>query len=152
MKNKKIFLLLLGFVCSAGLGAGGTYLANYKKISFMDRYPLLTELDDFAKNDLEMTPPKNVADDAVIDAYFRLYDDKYTVFIPVDDTETIEYAVDNVNNSVTAKDSGFKVKFNENEEPYFSSVVLGLPADKQGIKVGDIIKKIDGKEISKYKN
>ncbi|MBO5164212.1 MAG: PDZ domain-containing protein [Ruminococcus sp.] len=152
MKNKKIFLLILGFACSAGLGAGGMYLANYKKINFMNRYPLLTELEDFAKEDLGMTPPEKSSDDAVIDAYFRLYDDKYTVFIPVEDSETIDYAVEKVNNSETAKDSGFRVRFNENEEPYFSAVVSGMPADKQGIRVGDIIKKIDGKEIKKYKN
>lgn len=152
MRNKKTFLLILAFACSAGIGAGGTYLANYKKINFMDRYPLLTELDDFAENVLEVTPPENPSDDAVIDAYFRLYDDKYTVFIPVEDDDTIDYAVNKVNNSETAKNSGFKVRFNENEEPYFSCVISGMPADKQGIQVGDIIKKIDGKAIEKYKN
>lgn len=151
MNNKeKAFVKIVAAMGLIGLGAGSMYLANYKKINFMNRYPVLIEVDDYARNELEIAPPKNPDDSVVADAYFRLYDDKYTYIEENLSPHSAEYGLENVNNSSTAKTSGFKIKFNEKKQPYFSVVIEGLPADRQGIKVGDVVKKVDDYELTDY--
>lgn len=151
MNNKeKAFVKIVAAMGLVGIGAGAMYLANYKKINFMNRYPVLIEVDDYARNELEIKPPKNPDDSVVADAYFRLYDDKYTYIEESLSPHSEEYGLENVNNSSTAKESGFKIKFNEKKQPYFSTVIKGFPADRQGIKVGDIVKKVDDYELTDY--
>lgn len=151
MNNKeKAFVKIIAAMGLVGIGAGAMYLANYKKINFMNRYPVLIEVDDYARNELEILPPKNPDDSIVADAYFRLYDDKYTYIEESLSPHSEEYGLENVNNSSTAKESGFKIKFNDKKQPYFSTVIKGFPADRQGIKVGDVVKKVDDYELTDY--
>lgn len=135
---------------SMSIGAGATYFANYRKIDFMNRYPEFLEVDDYARNELEIKPPENPDDTVVADAYFRLYDDKYTYIEESLSPHSAEYGLQKVNNSTTAKESGFKIKFNEKKQPYFSAVVKDMPADRQGIMIGDVVKKIDDYELTDY--
>lgn len=151
-RKEKTFKSIVGIMISMGIGAGAMYLANYKKLDFMNRYPEFLEADEFVKETLLIDVPEKPDIKTIAEAYFKLYGDKYTFVEGKEDTDTIEYARDKVNNSATAKKSGFRVQFNENGQPYFSAVVEGLPADKQGIKVGDIIKNVDDFEVTEYKH
>lgn len=151
-KNDKGFKTIVGIMISMGVGAGAMYLANYKQIEFMKRYPVLLEADEYARDTLLIEPPQNPDTHTVSDAYFALYGDKYTFVEDKADIESTEYALNKVNNSSTAKESGFRVQFNEEGKPYFSAIVEGLPADKQGLEVGDVIKNIDDLEVTEYKH
>lgn len=149
-KKEKFFKSLILSIASMGIGAGAMYLANYKELNFMSRYPELIEVDNYARKELEIAPPENPDKAVVADAYFRLYDDEYTFVEESLSPHSAEYGIKKVNDSSTAKESGFKIKFNEKKQPYFSAVVKGLPADKQGIKVGDVVKKVDDYELTDY--
>lgn len=151
-KKDKGFKTIIGIMISMSVGAGAMYLANYKKLDFMNRYPALIEADDFVKDNLLIEVPQNPDKRTVADAYFALYGDEYTFVEETEDSDSLEYALKKVNESSTAKKSGFRVQFNESGQPYFSAVVEGLPAHKQGIKVGDIIKNIDDFEVTEYKH
>lgn len=152
MKNKKTFFLILGFACSAGLGAGGTYLANYKKISFMDRYPLILETQDFAEKKLEIGKPENPAEETQINAYLSLYGDKYTRFEPKADIFSKEFIIEETNTSALALGSGLRINFDKNNDLYISEVIPDMPAEKQGLMRGDIIKSIDGEPVTEFKS
>lgn len=151
-KKDKGFKTIIGIMISMSVGAGAMYLANYKKLDFMNRYPELIEADDFVKDNLLIEVPQNPDKRTVADAYFALYGDEYTFVEETGDSDSLQYALKKVNKSSTAKKSGFRVQFNESGQPYFSAVVEGLPAHKQGIKVGDIIKNIDDFEVTEYKH
>ncbi len=151
-KKDKGFKTIIGIMISMSVGAGAMYLANYKKLDFMNRYPELIEADDFVKDNLLIEVPQNPDKRTVADAYFALYGDEYTFVEETEDSDSVEYALKKVNESSTAKKSGFRVQFNKSGQPYFSAVVEGLPAHKQGIKVGDIIKNIDDFEVTEYKH
>lgn len=151
-KKGKELKTIIGIMISMSVGAGAMYLANYKKLDFMNRYPALIEADDFVKDNLLIEVPQNPDKRTVADAYFALYGDEYTFVEETEDCDSVKYALKKVNESSTAKKSGFRVQFNEDGQPYFSAVVEGLPAHKQGIKVGDIIKNIDDFEVTEYKH
>lgn len=151
-KKGKELKTIIGIMISMSVGAGAMYLANYKKLDFMNRYPALIEADDFVKDNLLIEVPQNPDKRTVADAYFALYGDEYTFVEETEDSDSVKYALKKVNESSTAKKSGFRVQFNEDGQPYFSAVVEGLPAHKQGIKVGDIIKNIDDFEVTEYKH
>lgn len=150
-KKKKFFAVVVGVMVSAGLGACGTYLANYKKIDFMNRYPELLEIENFAKETLEIGSPENVSQEDAVNAYLSMYGDKYTRYTAKPDIHSKEYVTEETNNSPIAVDMGFEIAFNKEDELYFSKVDLTGKAAKQGIKAGDIIKSIDGETIDEYK-
>lgn len=150
-KKKKFFAVVVGVMVSAGLGAGGTYLANYKKIDFMNRYPELLEIENFAKETLEIGSPENVSQEDVVNAYLSMYGDKYTRYTAKPDIHSKEYVTEETNNSPIAVDMGFEIAFNKEDELYFSKVDLTGKAAEQGIRAGDIIKSIDGETIDEYK-
>lgn len=150
-KKKKFFAVVVGVMVSAGLGAGGTYLANYKKIDFMNRYPELLEIENFAKETLEIGSPENVSQEDAVNAYLSMYGDKYTRYTAKPDIHSKEYVTEETNNSPIAVDMGFEIAFNKEDELYFSKVDLTGKAAEQGIRAGDIIKSIDGETIDEYK-
>ena len=88
----------------------------------MNRYPEFLEMDKFVTETLEIDVPNPEDEKSVISAYLSLYGDKYTRIDEALSWETKEFAVENVNNSSVAKTSGFRIQFNENEQPYFSFV------------------------------
>ncbi|MBR5513231.1 MAG: hypothetical protein IKV85_04495 [Ruminococcus sp.] len=151
-KKEKNFSVVVGIIISMTLGAGGMYLANFKKISFMDRYPQLLEVEKFVTETLEIDVPKPEDDKHIVSAYLTLYGDKYTRVEEHVNSNSKEYAVDYVNNSSVAKNGGFRVQFNEKDQPYFSVVTEGKTAFEQGIRVGDVIKNIDDFELTEYKH
>lgn len=146
-KKQKFFACVMGFAVSAGIGAGATYLANYKKIEFMNRHSGLFEAEKFAKETIELPLPEHNKD-SEIKAYFDLYGDKYTIYNPNEDILSIKSILEDINDSSCAKLGGYRIRFNENDEPYFSMVEEDSPAGKSGIKAGDIIKNINDFDLA----
>lgn len=151
-KKQRFFSLTVGIVVSMTVGAGGMYLANYKKIEFMNRYPVMLEVEDFMLDTLEVEKPSDYSDETVINAYLALYGDKYTKYEAHRDIFSKEFIVEETNASSVALGSGFQINFDKNDNLYISYIEKGKAADKQGLVVGDIIKSIDGNEIVEYKN
>lgn len=151
-KKQRFFSLTVGVVVSMAVGAGGMYLANYKKIEFMNRYPVMLEVEDFMLDTLEVEKPSDYSDETVINAYLALYGDKYTKYEAYRDIFSKEFIVEETNASSVALGSGFQINFDKNDNLYISHIEEGQAADEQGLEVGDIIKSIDGNEIVEYKS
>ncbi len=153
MEKKQRFLAgVLVCTASMGLGAGGMYLANKKKIDFMNRYPEILEVQDFAENKLLISPPENPEKGTVYQAYFTLYGDKYTTWEPGDDSTDKKWVVESANELPTMLGSGIRVGFNSEDKPCFTWVDPEGAAAEQGIETGDVIVSIDGKIPEEYKN
>lgn len=150
--KEKVFRLILVITAAAAAGAGGTYLANKEKIDFMNRYPLLLETKEFTEDKMEIKLPEDPGNEAVINSLLALYGDKYTKFEAKKDIYSEEFVNEQINRFSTAKGSGFRIKFSESGEPYFSAVYEDMPAYQQGIREGDIIVSIDGEKITEPKN
>lgn len=149
MKDKVSKLsLVLTATASMALGACMMYYKNYKSIEFAKKYPLILETQDFMKYS-DAGLPSNVDTAAQINSFLELYSDKYTFYENVD-TASEEFVVENVNGSPTALGTGFEISFNSKNQLYFSNVIDGMPAYSQGLRIGDIVLSINGKEIEKY--
>lgn len=150
-KKQKFFAGALLCTVSMGLGAGGMYLANKKKIEFMNRYPQFLEAEEFATEEVLLTPP-DVDRGTVYKAYFDLYGDKYTTWTPGDDSSDKKWVTETANALPTMLGSGIRVGFNRDDKPCFTWVEPGGAAAEQGIEIGDVIVSIDGKTPEEYKD
>lgn len=150
-KKQNFFAYILAFIVSAGVGAGSVYLANYKKINFMNRHAGFLEAEDFVNETLEIPLPESNVDNELT-AYFKLYGDKYTRYGSEEDYFSKQYILGEINDSTCAKLGGYRVQFNENDEPYFSAVTEGMPAAESGIMAGDIIKNIDDFDLTECRH
>lgn len=151
-KKKRILSLVLLCCVSMGIGAGCFYLTNKKKIDFMNRYPQFLEVEKLVTKNFEIEKPGNDDDALAINAYLSLYGDKYTCFVPAEDTSSKEFVIKKTNESAVAYGSGFEVDFDENDRLYLSAVKDGMAAEKQGFKQGDVILKVDGTELVEYED
>ncbi len=151
-KKQKFFAGVLLCTVSMGIGTGGMYLANKKKIDFMNKYPAMLEAQDFAENELLITPPDDPEKGTVYQAYFTLYGDKYTTWTPGDDSTDKKWVVESANELPTMQGSGIRLGFNREDKPCFTWVDPDGAAAEQGIETGDIIVSIDGKPMEEYKN
>lgn len=147
--------LAFAFVMTAAvgmaIGAGGLYLTKKKQIEFADRYSLMLDTEEYMEKEAEIGKPKNPNDAQIINAYLSLYGDEYTYYNKTD-IKSKEYIIANVNSSVSAYCTGFKLDFNDENKLYFSSVTEDMPAAQQGIEKGDVILAVDGIEISEYED
>ncbi|MDE6774733.1 MAG: PDZ domain-containing protein [Ruminococcus sp.] len=143
-KKEKFFCGILAVMASMGIGAGSMYLANKDKIEFMNKYPLMLEVQEFIKDSVEIPLPENPSDETVINAYLSLYEDKYTVYSGKEDIFSAGFVQDEINNSPSAFGSGFQVEISDSFEMCISDVNINMSAYAQGIRSGDIVKSIDG--------
>lgn len=151
-KKQKFFAGVLLCTVSMGLGAGGMYLANKKKIDFMNKFPGILEAQKFAEEEIMIPVPEETEQGAAYKAYFDLYNDKYTTWEKADDTNDKKYVIETANILPTMLDSGIRVGFNADDKPCFTWVEPGGAADEQGIEIGDVIVSIDGEPLAEYKN
>lgn len=147
-KKEKFFCGILGIMASMGIGAGSVYLVNKDKIDFMNRYPVMLEVEKFLKESVEIPPPENPDEETIINAYLSLYEDKYTVYSRKDDALSAESIEKSVNSSPSAMGSGFQVEISDSFEMRISEVDEGMSADEQGLSAGDIVKSIDGVPVT----
>lgn len=84
----------------------------------------------------------------MINGYLESGGDKYTYYYQFYNTDPVEENKDYINTAGTAVASGFQVDVSEDGNILLTEVTAGLAADKQGLKVGDIITHIDGVSVS----
>ena len=144
-KSNLIAAGMFGAVIFAGIGAGGMYLKNKQAIEFAEKYPAVFEIYDYMK-DTEIGQPENAAEDVQINSFLKLYDDKYTYY-ESPSANAKDETVKMVNTSPTAYGCGFKIDFDDENNLYFSDIIVDMPAYEQGFRTGDIILAVDGKNI-----
>ncbi len=150
-KKEKNFTSIVGIVISMAVGAGGMYLANYRKLDFMNRYPEFVEFDKYIEETLMIDAPANPTMEDTVNAYLSLYGDKYTVYEGKTDIHSKEYVTEETNKSAIARNMKFEIGFNSDDELLFTKVEPDGKAAEQGVLAGDIIKSIDGQAITEYK-
>ncbi len=150
-KKEKNFASIVGIIVSMAVGAGGMYLANYRKLNFMNRYPEFVEFDKYIDKTLMIDAPVNPTMEDTVNAYLSLYGDKYTVYKEKQDIHSKEYVTEETNRQAIAKNMGFEIGFNSDDELLFTKVKPDGKAAEQGVLAGDIIKSIDGQAITEYK-
>lgn len=94
------------------------------------------------------------AENGMINGYLNGGGDKYTYYYEYVNADRVQEQTNYVNSSGTAKASGFQVDISQDGNILLTEVTAGLAADKQGLKVGDIITHINGVSISEkgYEN
>lgn len=133
--------LVVGLIAGSGI----MWLSFHDEIKFAEKFSILKSCDELiTERKVEM--PDAAYEESVVNGYISGLD-KYSYYRGGAARELIEYA-DLVNNLPTARGSGFTVGFNESEMMYFDEVVSGMPADKQGIREGDIVQSVDGKTVT----
>lgn len=151
-KKQKFLARVLLCTVSMGLGAGGMYLANRKKIEFMNKFPGFLEAEEFITEEMLVSPPEATDKGLAYTAYFDLYGDKYTTWTKAEDSNDKKYVIETANALPTMLGSGIRVGFNRDDKPCFTWVEPGGAAAEQGIEIGDVIVSIDGKTPEEYKD
>lgn len=125
-------------------GSGVMWLSFRDEIKFAEKFSLLKSCDELiTERKVEM--PDAAYEESVVNGYISGLD-KYSFYRGGAARKLIETA-DLVNALPTPLGSGFTISFNENGVMYFEEVVSGMPADKQGIREGDIVQSVDGKSV-----
>lgn len=86
-----------------------------------------------------------------INGYLNSGGDKYTYYYKHDNADPVAEMISYVNNSGTAKASGFQIAANDDGNILITDITKGMAADNQGLKVNDIIIDINGVSVSEKK-
>lgn len=91
---------------------------------------------------------------AMINSYLKAGGDEYAYYYNYAEDDPVADATEYVNTAPTALGSGFKIDRSDDGNIVLTEVTAGMPADKQGLKVGDVITRIDGVSVSEegYEN
>lgn len=153
--QKKGFIAILVIVfiagCLVGTGIGRITFdgrdqvtiskEEYEKAKDLEKkYAKVDELRGYIDKEYYKVPDDEAIRDALCDGLFEGLGDKYSSYMTKEEYESYE-------TSMMGQFEGVGVTFNEDEKGRY--VVLetteGSPADKAGIKPGDVITKVDGK-------
>ena len=152
-KKGLIALLLIVFVSGGLLGAGIGRLTDdgygkvsiskeeYKEIKeYKDKYAKVDELWDHIQKEAYDEPKDEDMIDGLCRGLFAGLGDRYSAYMTKDEYEAYE-------TSITGSFEGVGITFAADETGAFAVIgtVEGSPAQKAGIKEGDIITKVDGK-------
>ncbi len=153
--QKRGFIAVLALVFAAGclLGTGigrmtsdGTdrvavSKSEYKEIKkYKDRYEKVDELLEHVENEAYNKPDDEDIIDGLCSGIFAGLGDKYSSYMTKEEYEQYE-------SSLAGSFEGVGIMFSADDKGEFvvQGTTEGSPAEKAGIKEGDIIKKVDGK-------
>ncbi len=149
MKIKKtsatiIALLIFALGAATGLGISNAIMPGSSISSVsgdQGRYDKVNELWDIIEKNYYIEPNEEDMKDGLARGLFIGLGDKYSAYMTKDEYESYE-------TSVTGEFDGIGVTFQMNKDGEFEviSTVKNSPAEKAGVKKGDIITKVDGKE------
>ncbi|MBP3310380.1 MAG: PDZ domain-containing protein [Ruminococcus sp.] len=143
--TNKVINSFLALSASAALGAGGMYLYNKNKIEAADKYSLISECETILKENEVKLPENADIETAVLRGYLSAYDDDYTFYR--EDTNLEEY-IAAINGGPCMQTCGYLVKANNEGQLEILNVKAGSPAEKQGLRTGDIILRINDDVIA----
>lgn len=86
-----------------------------------------------------------------INGYLNSGGDKYTYYYKYDNADPVAEMINYVNNSGTAKASGFQIAANDDGNILITDITKGMAADNQGLKVNDVVIEINGVSVSEKK-
>lgn len=136
--------IINGFLClsaSAAIGAGCMYLYHKDKIKSAGEYKLVAECEDILSDNGMEFPDGGTKEEAALKGFLAAYNDPYTYYISAKaDVEPYLNSLNSVSCLVTC---GYKVGLNGKGELSVMSVSAGSVAEKQGLKVDDVILQVD---------
>ena len=149
MKINKVSAIIIAitiFALGAGTGLGISNALLSRGIqtpssSSSDRYDKVEELWEIIDKNYYKKPNEEDMKDGLARGLFLGLGDKYSAYMTKEEYESYE-------TSVTGEFDGIGITFQMNKEGEFEviSTVKDSPAEKAGVKKGDIITKVDGKE------
>ncbi len=143
MKKNFILTVILCGVC-AGASALGTYMYNKDKIEFADEYKIFRECVEFLESEEYEIKDKDELMNGIISGYMKSAGDDYGYYMYM--SEEDKY-LQMVNFSSPMHSTGFQVYNDGDGRLEIVNVFSDSPADKQGLKVGDIITEINGNDV-----
>lgn len=144
--TNKIINSFLCLSAAAAIGAGCTYLYNKKQIENSQKYGMIDECRDILDENGVSLPEGIDEEVAVLKGYLQAYGDKYTYYIPQKNGD--EEYLSAINSLSCLLTCGYKVHLNEDQEVEVYSVAADSVAEKQGLKVGDVILSVDGESFA----
>ncbi|MBQ9179900.1 MAG: S41 family peptidase [Firmicutes bacterium] len=145
-KTSAVIIALLIFVLGAATGLGiSNAIMPGSSISSVSgdqgRYDKVNELWGIIEKNYYIEPNEEDMKDGLARGLFIGLGDKYSAYMTKEEYEAYE-------TSVTGEFDGIGVTFQMNKDGEFEviSTVKNSPAEKAGVKKGDIITKVDGKE------
>ena len=144
-----VIVLITGIVVS--IASGLIVYKNYGKLNIEGVTPK-SELSEFVDNYNKIVNKyveevdKEALIDAAIKGMYNYLEDEYSMYLDIDDTNTLE-------EQLTGEYTGIGVEITtvseEGKDPYVkvTKVFTDSPAEKAGLKVGDIISKVDGEPM-----
>jgi len=137
----KAMCIVLGFLITV-TGTSFLSIAIYRKV-FPNPSDKLTQINSLVRQYYSGEIDDKILDDALADAYMRSINDKYGFYKNTEDSAIVE-------DSLEGNTSGIGVTvFNDQKNSALTvfRVDSNSPADKAGIKIGDMITAIDGKTV-----
>ena len=139
-----IALLIFALGAATGLGISNAIMpaGSISSVSSnQGRYDKVNELWDIIEKNYYIEPNEENMKEGLAKGVFIGLGDKYSAYMTKDEYESYE-------TSVTGEFDGIGVTFQMNKDGEFEviSTVKNSPAEKAGVKKGDIITKVDGKE------
>jgi carboxyl-terminal processing protease len=140
-KGKKIFLYSVSIIIVIVAFWGFKDGDDFKIAKSLDiYYSLFRDVNVFY---VDETDPEKMVENSIKAMLKKL--DPYTVYIPEKDKDEFDFMV-------TGQYGGIGALIRNNGKyPIVAQPYRGFPADKAGLKAGDIILEIDGKPMSDYK-
>lgn len=133
----------MGFGRLTDDGAGKVEISKseYKEIKqYKDKYEKVDELWGHIQSEAYNEPNEEALIDGLCSGLFAGLGDRYSSYMTKEEYEQYE-------TSITGSFEGVGITFNADDKGEYvvAGTIKGSPAEKAGIKQGDIIKKVDGK-------
>ncbi len=138
--TNKIINSFLALCASAALGAGAVYLYYRDEIKTGKNFALIDECQDIL-DEVDYPLTAKDSETAVLNGYLSTFGDKYTYYRKTEYDG--EYYTSAVNVYTSLISTGYQVGVSEDGRLEIISVDKGSPAEKQGLKTGDIIVRAD---------
>ena len=139
--------LAIGSLTTAGL----VYIQYGDDIKFGKELSIINECRGIINENGDPDFNDEEAYYGAINGYLNSGGDKYTYYYKYDNADPVAEMINYVNNSGTAKASGFQIAANDDGNILITDITKGMAADNQGIKINDVIIEINGVSVSEKK-
>lgn len=137
-----------GLVCAGVTFGACWFVMDYSRRDVIDlgeKMKVVDECVDYMEKANYPFADNDPVEGAIQGYVSALADDKYTSYY--EDVSDVEFMVTYVNTAGTAIASGFQIGAADDGNILMTEIKSGLAADKQGLKVGDVITAIDGVSV-----
>lgn len=139
--------LAIGSLTTAGL----VYIQYGDDIKFGKELSIINECRGIINENGDPDFNDEEAYYGAINGYLKSGGDKYTYYYKYDNADPVAEMINYVNNSGTAKASGFQIAANDDGNILITDITKGMAADNQGLKVNDVVIEINGVNVSEKK-